>query len=286
MLRALAMGTTAGLALAFAAPGLAAQPLRVVATIEPLCMLARQIGGDSLACTTLVPPGATPHAFEPRVSTLRAVADAELLVAAGNGIDDWTAPLASAGSRSWLALGPPCGARDLACAHFWLDPALARAAALRLYGDLAARDPDHRADLLARVRAFLAESERLDRELALLLAPFAGERFVSFHPAWGGFARHFGLVEVGGIQERGAEEPTPRSLAAIVDAARGARVRVVVVEPQIDPHTALALADEIGARVARCDPFGDPRDPARATPLALQRWNASALAAALAGGAP
>jgi ABC-type Zn uptake system ZnuABC Zn-binding protein ZnuA len=271
---------------ALATPAAATPPLRVVATIEPLCMLAREIGGDELSCTTLVPAGATPHAFEPRVSTLRAVADAELLVAAGNGIDDWTSPLASAGSRSWLLLGPACGARDLACAHFWLDPELLRAAALRFYAKLAARDAGRRPELLARVRAFLAESERLDREVALLLAPFAGERFVSFHPAWGGFASHYGLVEVGGIQERGAEEPTPRSLAAIVDAARGARVRVVVVEPQIDPHTALALAGEIGARVARCDPLGDPGDPARATTFALRRWNAGELAAALAGGAP
>jgi ABC-type Zn2+ transport system substrate-binding protein/surface adhesin len=85
--------------------------------------------------------------------------------------------------------------------------------------------------------------------------------------------------------ERGAEEPTPRSLAAIIDAARGARALVVVVEPQVDPHTALSLAEEIGARVARCDPLGDPRDPARASTLALRRWNAGALAAAFGGGA-
>ncbi len=268
-----------------AASGPGAAPLHVVATIEPLCMLAREIGGGALQCTTLVPAGATPHAFEPRVSTLRAVADAELLLAAGNGIDDWTAPLANAGLRSWLVLGPACDARDAACAHFWLDPAQARAAALRLYAKLAARDPQDGAALLARTRDFLARSERADRELALLFAPFAGARFVSFHPAWGGFARHYGLEELGGLQERGAEEPTPRALAALLDAARSARVRVVVVEPQIDAHTARALAAEIGAVVARVDPLGDPDDPPRATTLALQRWNAGALAAALAEGA-
>jgi len=60
----------------------------------------------------------------------------------------------------------------------------------------------------------------------------------------------------------------------------------VLVEPQLDPHTARIVAEELGARVVTVDPLGDPRDPARASYAALLRWNAQRLAAALAEGKP
>jgi ABC-type Zn uptake system ZnuABC Zn-binding protein ZnuA len=49
----------------------AAPALRVVATIEPLCMLARELGGERVACTTLVPPGASPAVPALTAATIR-----------------------------------------------------------------------------------------------------------------------------------------------------------------------------------------------------------------------
>ena len=265
-----------------AAPARAAEPLRVVATIEPLCMLARELGGERVVCPTLVPPGASPHAFEPRPSALRAVAEAQLLLRAGNGIDDWAVPLGNAGGGEWLALGPACGANDPACAHFWLDPFLALPALAPLEAALVARDPASAAGYGLRKVEFAVSVFALDAELAAQLAAVRGAEFVAFHPAWGGFAAHFGLRDLGAIQAHGAEEPTPRRLAELISIARAANVHAVLIEPQLDPHTARVVAEELGARVVTVDPLGDPRDPERASYTALLRWNARQLAAALA----
>ncbi len=264
----------------------AGTPLRVVATLEPLCMLARELGEGRVACSALVPPGASPHAFEPRPSALLAVARAELLLRAGNGVDDWAAPLANVSRERWLVLGPRCSERDPACAHFWLDPFAALAALAPLEAALAARDPAGAAAYAAGRVALSVRVFVLDTELAGLLAPQRGAQLVSFHPAWGGFASHYGLVELGAIQDHGAEEPTPRTLAELIGAARAAAVRAVLIEPQLDPHTARILAEEIGARLVRVDPLGDPGDPERASYPALLRWNARALASALAAKEP
>ncbi len=265
-----------------AAPARAAEPLRVVATIEPLCMLARELGGERVVCTTLVPPGASPHAFEPRPSALRAVAEAQLLLRAGNGIDDWAVPLGNAGGGEWLVLGPACDENDPACAHFWLDPFLALPALAPLEAALVARDPASVAGYGLRKVEFAVSVFALDAELAPQLAAVRGAEFIAFHPAWGGFAAHFGLRDLGAIQAHGAEEPTPRRLAELISLARAANVRAVLVEPQLDPHTARVVAEELGARIVMVDPLGDPRDPERASYTALLRWNARQLAAALA----
>ncbi|MBM4384493.1 MAG: zinc ABC transporter substrate-binding protein [Deltaproteobacteria bacterium] len=266
-----------------AAPALAAEPLRVVATIEPLCMLVREIGGDALACTTLVPPGASPHAYEPRPSAMAAVARADLLVRAGNGIDDWAGPLANAGTERWVVLGPECARDDSACAHFWLDPKRAgHAFASALMPLLAARAPEHADAFVAREKAFGAALLAATYDAMATLEPARGSSFLAFHPAWSGFAGFFGLVDLGAIQSHGAEESTPGRLAELIRSARAANVRAVLVEPQLDPHTARIVAEELGARVVTVDPLGDPRDPERASYTALLAWNARQLAAGLA----
>jgi ABC-type Zn uptake system ZnuABC Zn-binding protein ZnuA len=268
---------------ALAAPEPSGAPLRVVATIEPLCMLVRALGGEHAACTTLVPAGANPHAFEPRPSTMAAVAQATLLLRAGNGIDDWAARLAGAGDAAWTVVGPACAPEDAACAHFWLDPKRAGdAVASRLAPLLASRAPERAGELAGLERRFGAELLAATYDAQDLLAPVRGRAFIAFHPAWSDFARFFGLVDLGAIQAHGAEEPTPRRLAELLSAARAAGVRAVLIEPQLDAHTARIAAEELGARVVTVDPLGDARDPERASYTALLRWNARRLASALA----
>jgi ABC-type Zn uptake system ZnuABC Zn-binding protein ZnuA len=271
------------LALLAAPAALAAEPLRVVATIEPLCMLAREAGGELATCTTLVPPGASPHAFEPRPSAMAAVARADLLLRAGNGIDDWAEPLASSGELRWHVLGPECARVDAGCAHFWLDPKRAgHAFAGPLASLLAARAPEQADALAARATSFGAALLAATYDAMAELEGARGASFVAFHPAWSGFAGFFGLVDLGAIQSHGAEEPTPHRLAELIRSARAANVRAVLIEPQLDPHTGRIVAEELGARVVTVDPLGDPRDPARASYTALLVWNARQLASALA----
>ena len=274
------------IALAAAAPAAEPPPLRVVATIEPLCMLARELGGERVACSTLVPAGASPHAFEPRPSAMAAVADAELLLRAGNGVDDWAAPLAGSAHHDWLALGPACAVQDSDCAHFWVDPYAALAALSPLEAALAERDPRGRAFYGARRIESALALFALDEELARSLAPSRGTALIAFHPTFGGFAKRYGLVDLGAIEAHGAEEPTPRHLAELIDAARAAQARAVLVEPQLDPHVARIVAEELAVPVVRVDSLGDPRDPERASYPALLRWNARQLAAALGGAKP
>ena len=62
------------------------------------------------------------------------------------------------------------------------------------------------------------------------------------------------------IEEAPGEEPTPRELAGLVARAREARVPAILIEPQLSPRIAEALAAELGAAtVAR----GSERRPDR-----------------------
>jgi ABC-type Zn uptake system ZnuABC Zn-binding protein ZnuA len=60
-----------------------------VATIAPLADMVRSVAGPDWTVRTVIPPGTSPHVFEPEPSDLRKLAGAKFVVVAGAGYDDW-----------------------------------------------------------------------------------------------------------------------------------------------------------------------------------------------------
>ena len=58
-------------------------------------------------------------------------------------------------------------------------------------------------------------------------------------------------VEVGG------QEPSPQELAAVIQKAEAEDIRVIFVQPSINPLTAQTIAREIGAEVLVIDPLAE-----------------------------
>jgi ABC-type Zn uptake system ZnuABC Zn-binding protein ZnuA len=270
-----------------------------VASLHPVALLLGELAGERWRIQTLVPPGASPHAFEPRARDVASIGEARIFVRVGAGIDDWTLALLAAAPDppAVLALMQSPGLSPLASAHrhagepaapdphVWLDPIRVRdALAPALAAELARLDPDGAAFYAARRADFARRLTALDAELAALLAPAPGRGFVAFHPAWRYFAARYGLEEIGVLEDNAGEEPTPRALARLVDASRRAGVGAILVEPQLPTRVAATVAAEFGGVTVQVDPLGDPSDPARADYAALLRWNARAFARAL--GAP
>jgi ABC-type Zn uptake system ZnuABC Zn-binding protein ZnuA len=273
----------AGLALGLGAAPAAAAPLAAVATITPLGFLVSELGGERVELRVLVPPGASPHAFEPRPSDLAAVAGARLFVSAGGGVDEWVARLAGADGPPPLVLLDALGERP-PDPHFWLDPIAVRDDALpALEAALVAADPEGRAHYAERRRAFAHALTALDAEVRATLAGVTRRPLVPTHAAWGAFAARYGLRLLEPVERRGAEEPTPRTLAALAEAARAGGAAAVLVEPQLPPAAAEALAEAVGVPAVVADPYGDARVPERGSYGALLRFDAAAFRRALAG---
>ena len=61
--------------------------LAVVTTVYPAYDIAKQVGGDKVNVTMLVPPGTEPHDWEPTVNDLKAVGKAKLFIYNGAGLE-------------------------------------------------------------------------------------------------------------------------------------------------------------------------------------------------------
>jgi ABC-type Zn uptake system ZnuABC Zn-binding protein ZnuA len=67
--------------------GAQAQPLQVVATTTIVADVAQNVGGDLVSVTSLVPPDADAHAFEPTPQDVARVAEADVVLAVGAGYE-------------------------------------------------------------------------------------------------------------------------------------------------------------------------------------------------------
>ncbi len=63
--------------------------LSVVTTLYPLYEFAKEVGGDKIEVTLLLPPGAEAHTFEPRPSDIIKINKSQLFIYIGAGMEPW-----------------------------------------------------------------------------------------------------------------------------------------------------------------------------------------------------
>jgi ABC-type Zn uptake system ZnuABC Zn-binding protein ZnuA len=169
-------------------------------------------------------------------------------------------------------------------AHFWLDPITVRDQALpALSGVLAALDPVGSAHYAERRRAVAHDLTALDAEIRASLAGVPRRPLIPMHAAFGAFAARYGVTLLEPVQPIGAEEPSPRSLARLVDAAAAGGAVAVLVEPQLPAAASNALAETLGVPAVVVDALGDATEPERSSYAALLRFDAAAFRRALTG---
>lgn len=267
-----ALVAAVGVLLACAAPPAPPSGRSAAATIAPLADLLRRVAGDGWTVRTIVPPGTSPHVFEPAPRHVRALAGARVLVAVGAGYDAWAATLARAAASSATlvdaseAVGvharagpgePAHGHGDLAeDPHWWLSPERTRRLVPALVAALASADPLGRSGYADRGAALDAELAALDAAIGKTLAPFRGAAFVSSHAAWAWFADRYGLRPLASIEPVPGREPSPRELATLVRLARRERLSALFTEPQFPASAARVVAHDVGLRLETIDPIG------------------------------
>lgn len=270
-------------------------PPLVVVTIHPIADLVARVAGDAVHVETLLPPRASVHTWAATPGQIRALSQAAGFVTVGGGLDAWLNDLGGGFpevARLRITDGIELrgtaheheGGAATGDPHVWLDPLLVRDAILpRLTDFLLGVAPDEEDGIRARARALTDSLTALDAEIRRTLARAPRRSFVATHDAWSYFARRYGLRSLGSLYESPGHEPSARSLASLVDAARAAGVDAVLAEPQMAETAARALAGELAVAVVVVDPLGGTGIEGREGYLDLMRYDARAFARAMGG---
>ena len=307
----------------FGAPH-AAEPPRVVASIAPIHSLVAAVTRGVTRPHLLVPAGQSPHTFALAPSDARALAHADLVVAAGGPVDRFLErPLSALAADAPVLrlldtagvqrLAPrdggawPPGGRNGATEsdeheqghdhehatgehavdpHAWLAPPNAIAFTRAIADRLAALDPARAERYRANADERIAALTALDRHLATRLALVADRPYLVFHDAYQYLERHYGLAPAGSIAVDAGRPPGARRLLELRDRIRQRGIECLFVEPQFEPGIAHSIAEGTGARIQELDPLGAALEPGPELYPALLTQLAESLRQCLQASAP
>lgn len=257
-----------------------AEPLRVLVTVAPQRVIVERVAGERAQVVVLIPPGTSPHLFEPKPSLMAEVAHADLYFSVGLEFEKVWLPKFRAANPGLKVMAMDAGIDKLSMTahehpgetaeqygagqhsgtevhdpHVWLSPELVKTMARTVRDALTQADADG-ADLYAtNCEAFVSCVSVLQRDLQAQFADVASRRFMVFHPSWGYFAREFKLIQMP-VEAEGSE-PGPRELAELIAEAKEHGVRVVFVSPQFSRKAAAVIARELGGGLMEADPLAE-----------------------------
>ena len=214
-------------------------PLRVVAAESVYGDVARQVGGNDLAVTSILTnPDQDPHLFEVSPSVARAVADAQIVISNGLDYDPWMDRLLAstqAPGRQSIVVGELAGLKPGANPHVWYDVDAVLALARRLAGLCAAADEAHAADYAGGLQRFTGSVAPLRARILALRARLAGVQVVATEPVFGVMTASLGMVSRDQRFQRSVMNETEASagdVAALEDDLRSHRTRLLIYNRQ------------------------------------------------------
>jgi ABC-type Zn uptake system ZnuABC Zn-binding protein ZnuA len=231
----------------------------VVATTPQVADFARQVGGDRVEVTQILPANADPHEYEPRPSDAEALANADLIVRSGGDVDGWLDQLVeSSGSDAPVLdlidhVRTREGADGDVDPHWWHDPRNAELAVGALRDELISVDPESRSAYRRNAAAYERDLDGLDRAIASCIraVPADERKLVTSHDSLGYYAARYGIDVIGAtIPSLSTQaEPSAGDTAELVDLIRSSGVSTIFPEAGVSRELEEAIATQADARV-------------------------------------
>ena len=291
------MLATALCAIMTAAPALAQERIKVIATFSILADLTRNVGGDRVEVDALVGPNGDAHVYAPAPADAKKVADAKAVVTNGLGFEGWIARLvkasgtkapivvASKGVKARKAEGGHDHGHGGSDPHAWQSVGNVKTYVDNIRDALASADPAGKGTYEANATAYLGKLDALDREIkdAVARIPPERRRIITTHDAFGYFKAAYGVDFIAPQGVSTESEASARDVARIITQIRRQKIPAVFLENVSDPRLSKRIADESGARVGGTlysDALTDQNGPAP-TYIDMIRHNVRALSTAL-----
>lgn len=243
-----------------------ASPLTILVSVPPQAYFVRAIGKDTITINTIVPPESSPETYEPKLSQIRAFAQARIFFGVGM---PYEAPYFSRIQQtnkniSYINLGKLLHniksnyTHDHNHAydpHIWLSLTAIKPQAMAIYQALAALNPSKESFYKQNLIALLAKIDTIKNDLDAILMPHKGKAFLVIHPAFSYFAKDFGLEEFA-LEEEGKEAKI-KSLSQMPELIRQKKITTLFMQPQFDRTRAESIAKMLNLKLEILDPLSE-----------------------------
>jgi len=250
--------------------GAGGKRLKVVTTVAPLTNIVRNIGGDRIELTGIIPDGVDSHTFEPSPQNAITLAKADIFIMNGAHLEGSTEKIARENlkdpAKIYKLADNTYTGDDAATGflydfsfpkdqgdpnpHLWMDPKNAARYAELTGQWLSENDPANKAYYDANLAAFRAVIDKLDAAIrtAAATVPADQRKLVTYHDSWAYWAREYGWTVIGAIQPSDFKEPSANEVAALIDQIKKEHVPAIFGSEVYPSPVTQQIARESGAK--------------------------------------
>ena len=246
--------------------------VNVMVSILPQKTFVEAIGGDKVNVSLMVKPGNSPHSYEPKPSQMKNIAKADIYFAMGVEFEHaWLVKFKNQNKKmDIIHLDEEISKIKIEAhshnnhndhhehknldPHIWTSPSNVKIIAKNIYKALVSKDQEKASYYKANYEKFLKHIKNTDKQIKKILIDLdTNSKFMVFHPAWGYFAKDYGLTQL--AIEAGGKNPKPKQVMHLIYEAKKEGVKAVFTAPEFSEKVAKQIAKEVGVPVIKITPL-------------------------------
>ncbi len=239
-----------------------------------LADIARNVGGEAVVVESITKPGVEIHGYEPTPSDIRRVADADLILENGFGLELWFDDFMARVDAPRVVVTDGIETIPIESGHYagdanphaWMSPLNVITYAENIADAFAELDPDRADQFAANAAAYADELRDVHAGLvdALVDLPEHQRALVTCEGAFSYLARDAGLGEAYLWPVNSDADPTPKQVVDVIDFVRDNQVPAVFCETTVSDDLQRRVAREADAHYAGAlyvDSLSEPDGP-------------------------
>jgi zinc transport system substrate-binding protein len=262
--------------------------LNIYTTMYPLEYFTERIGGKHVEVSSIIPPGADAHTYEPSTKKMVEITEGDAFVYNKLESDEFSSSVADTLKEEDVPIVDAAKGVELAHMeehedegtheehegeeshedhkgeesheneehhehgsldpHIWLDPILAQQMADNIYNGLVKIKPDAKDDFKKSYEALIKDLKELDSAFKNSVENAPKDAFIVSHAAYGYWAERYGLEQIAISGLSPSHEPSQHQIENIIKNAKKEKISYILFEENVNNKVAAMINKEVGAK--------------------------------------
>lgn len=253
---------------------------QIIATLFPQYDLAKQIVGDKMDVSLLMPTGVESHSFEPTPKDIINIHNASLLIYTGENMEAWVPKLLTdidtekttvldisanlpliksdhdhegeTAEEHAAHIDEAAHNHDATMdPHVWTSLSNAKIILQDILAAVIEIDPENKEYYTTNAQNYQEQLDAVDQEIQQIVAQASRKKIIfAGHFALSYFAEQYGIEYVAAYPSTSTDaEPSVKDIASIIDQIKEEKIPVIYYEELIDPKVAKSIQEQTGTEM-------------------------------------
>ncbi|ARU49195.1 High-affinity zinc uptake system binding-protein ZnuA [Sulfurospirillum diekertiae] len=233
----------------------------ITTTIFPLYDVVKNIGGDNVKLTNLVPFGVEAHEFEPKAKDIAALSKSDYFIISSPVFETWSTKIISSLKIQDKTIDMSQKVKLIEMKHsehehehkgsydphYWLSIDNYMNVAKEVAALLSTKDPENAKLYEANLAAYLVKLEALKTDYEVLKS-CKNKKVIVNHDAFEYLAQEYGITQYSITGMTPETKPSPKQIAQLIDLTKKEKIPTVFFEEFASDKVAKSIAKEANVK--------------------------------------